>query len=228
MNLGNIEMTTVQQAAYERIRVAILTGRLKPGQRISEQELAEQLRVSRTPIREALRQLELEMLVVHVPRKGVEIAKPSREVVEQVYQMRIVLEGLAAKLTSQRIDDEGLAALERSLNGSRRGYESGDDDALVLNNADFHTLIARHSGNAQLFSMAQMLQAQVCVLRQIFLTIPHRPEEMVYEHGLIYDAIANRNAEMAECLAMEHMKKAADAALHRYPWPELISAKEAR
>ena len=105
----------LRELVFETLREAIASGRLKPGQRLMELQLAEDLGVSRTPVREAIRQLELEGLVVMVPRKGAYVAELSLRDMAEVFEMRAALDGLAAALAAERITEEEIDFLERCL-----------------------------------------------------------------------------------------------------------------
>ena len=133
--------------AYEALREAILLGRLRPGQRVVEAEIARQMGISRGPIREAVRQLEQEDLVVYHPRRGVVVARLTREAAEDTYAVRAELDGFAARLAAARIADTQIALLDGLMTTMRRQARAGDNEALLNTDVDFHRAIYTVAGN---------------------------------------------------------------------------------
>ncbi|MGQ9531690.1 MAG: GntR family transcriptional regulator [Desulfotomaculales bacterium] len=203
----------LRELVFEALREAIIQGRLRPGERLMEMQLAEEMGVSRTPVREAIRKLELEGFVVMVPRKGAYVAGISSRDITDVFEIRAALEALAAGLAAERITEEELDQLERCLVGLSEAAEKGDLDAIAEADARFHDIIYRASRNARLVQMVTHLQEQIQRFRMASLAQPGRTKTAIEEHKKIVEAIAERNAELAQVLAREHIESAENSML---------------
>ncbi|MGB9804170.1 GntR family transcriptional regulator [Desulfofundulus sp.] len=203
----------LRELVFESLREAIIQGRLKPGERLMEIQLAEEMGVSRTPVREAIRKLELEGFVVMVPRKGAYVAGISVKDIVDVFEVRAALEALAAGLAAERITDEELEELERAL---VKTYEvsSQDLDALVETDTRFHELIYKASRNERLIQIITNLADQIQRFRATSLAQPGRTKHALEEHKQIVEAISERNVELAQILAREHIENAEQSLLN--------------
>lgn len=197
----------LREMVFESLREAIILGRLKPGERLMEIQLAEEMGVSRTPVREAIRKLELEGFVVMVPRKGAYVAGISLKDIVDVFEVRAALEGLAAGLAAERITDEELEQLERSLIQVNISSE-GNINAFVEGDSSFHNLIYLASRNQRLVQIITHLQEQIQRFRMTTLSQPGRTKIALDEHKKIVEAISERNAELSQTLAREHIENA--------------------
>jgi len=206
------DLKTVHQAVFERLREAILTGYFRPGQRLVERELAEAMQISRTPIREALRKLEKEKLVTNIPYRGVFVSEVSAKTAREVYQVRMVLEGLATALAAARATPQDLALLRGIMEDLEKAVAEGRLEQVIEGNKRFHTAIAEIAGNEVLRDVLRGLQAHVSLLRVTSLSQPGRPEATLKEHRAIYEAIAAGDPEQAEKLAADHVRRAGEAA----------------
>ncbi|MGQ9497394.1 MAG: GntR family transcriptional regulator [Desulfotomaculales bacterium] len=198
----------LRELVFESLREAIIQGRLKPGERLMELTLAEELGVSRTPVREAIRKLELEGFVIMVPRKGAYVSGITEKDINDVFEVRAALEALAAGLAAERITEEELDELERSLVRLAEASVAGDIDAVVEQDTKFHDLIYRASRNERLIQIVSNLQDQIQRFRLATLSRPGRTRRAVEEHKKIVEAIAERNVELAQQLAREHIENA--------------------
>jgi len=198
----------LRELVFESLREAIIQGRLKPGERLMELTLAEELGVSRTPVREAIRKLELEGFVVMVPRKGAYVSGITEKDINDVFEVRAALEALAAGLAAERITEEELDELERSLVRLAEASHDGDIDTVVEQDTHFHDLIYRASRNQRLVQIVSNLQDQIQRFRLATLSRPGRTRRAVEEHKKIVEAIAERNVELAQQLAREHIENA--------------------
>jgi DNA-binding GntR family transcriptional regulator len=178
-----------------------------------ELQLAEELGVSRTPVREAIRKLELEGFVVMVPRKGAYVAGITDKDITDVFEVRAALEALAAGLACERITEEELERLERSVVQIAELTERPDLDALVAEDAEFHEIIYRASRNKRLTQILTNLQEQIQRFRLTTLSRPGRTRQALDEHRQIVEAISERNAEQAQRLAWEHIENAENSLL---------------
>jgi DNA-binding GntR family transcriptional regulator len=187
----------------ERIREAIQTGRYQPGDRIRESEVAEWLEVSRTPVREALRRLESEGLVGFESWRGVVVADLDRQQVSELYAMREVLEGAAARLAARHIGDAEIELLEALL--ARADARGEDPDALAAINRQFHETIYGAAHNRYLTQTLEQLRNSLALLRGTTFAVPGRAETAAAEHRMILEAIRNRDPDAAESAARTHI-----------------------
>lgn len=204
----------LREVVFESLREAIITGLLKPGERLMEVQVAEELGVSRTPVREAIRKLELEGLVVMLPRRGAYVAGISVKDIADVFEVRAALEALAASLAAERITDAELEDLERSLVEITKVSDTQDIGTIVARDTSFHDIIYRASRNGWLIQIISNLQDQIHRFRMTTLSRPGRTKEAVEEHKKIVEAISDRNSELAGQLAREHIENAESSLLN--------------
>lgn len=197
----------LREMVFESLREAIIQGRLRPGERLMEIQLAEEMGVSRTPVREAIRKLELEGFVVMVPRKGAYVAGISVKDIVDIFEVRAALEGLAAGLSAERITDEEMDQLERSIHKINVSDEH-DLKGIVEGDKTFHALIYKSSRNQRLEQIIMNLQEQINRCRMTSLAQPGRLKIALDEHTKIVEAISDRNVELAQQLATEHIENA--------------------
>lgn len=198
-------METVSGRVYEEIKDRIITGRLKPGQRLVERDLANEMQVSRTPVREALMQLEREKLVATSKFKGVTVARMNLREARELFQVRMVLEALAAREAAIHRSNDDLKKLKRCIEDVKRFREEGRLADVIKNNAVFHLTIASSSGNHRLYDLLTQLQDHIGLLRVTSLLKPNRPLENEEEHEDIYRAIEKGYPDVAEVMMRQHM-----------------------
>ncbi len=198
----------LRELVFEALRDAIIKGVLKPGERLMEVQLAEELGVSRTPVREAIRKLELDDLVVMIPRKGAYVSGISLKDIADVFEIRAAMESLAAGLAAERITDEELEELERILVKKAEIIEANDLDRLVEIDIRFHEGLYQASRNAKLVQIINNLSEQIHRFRSTSLASPGRMKEALEEHRKIVEAISERNITLAQSLAQEHIENA--------------------
>ncbi len=201
----------LREIVFESLREAIINAHLKPGERLMEIQLAERMGVSRTPVREAIRKLELEGFVVMVPRKGAFVAGLSLKDIAELFEIRGALEGLAAELAAERIDEEELEELERCLFQIAECIESGDTEQIIEIDTRFHDVLFKASRNMRLVQIVNNLYEQIHRYRKTSLAYPGRAREALEEHKEIVEALCERNVELAHQLALKHMDKAENA-----------------
>ena len=214
MNFEPIVAQSVAEEVYQRLHQAILEGELSPGQRLIERSLAESLQVSRTPVREALKQLTAEGLVCVDGHRGLIVVRLSIEFIEQAYQTREVLEGLAARLAAQnRYDPEDMDKLERAR--ARMELTSFSYKEFDRAHATFHDTIAIMSGNSYVIRYLQDLE----VFRTRMVSIEWITKDRVYaslpEHRMIVEAIREGQPEEAEKQARLHVANTRDSLINR-------------
>lgn len=196
----------LREIVFESLREAIINGVLEPGERLMEIQLADEMGVSRTPVREAIRKLELEGFVVMIPRKGAYVAGVSDKDVTDVFEIRSALEGLAAGLAAERITDEEIEQMERMI--LYRSGEAVDIEKIVEADTDFHALVYQASRNDRLIANLANLREQIQRFRATSLSYPGRLKDAVEEHQAIAEAIISHNVEEAQSLAMAHIMTA--------------------
>ena len=154
------EYLPLRDVVFNTLRQAIITGEFAPGERLMEIALANRLGVSRTPVREAIRKLELEGLVVMIPRKGAEVARITEKDLRDVLEVRCSLEELAAELAAERMDEEGQEKLDQALVEFESAIESGDNAAIADSDMEFHDIIFDATGNPRLIQIIGNLREQ--------------------------------------------------------------------
>ena len=188
------------------LRQAIKDGVLKPGERLMEIRLAEELGVSRTPIREAVRKLEQEGFVVMVPRRGTYVADISLKDIAQVFEIRSALEVLAAGLAAERITPDELKSLERILVEINEYIANDDFDKVVDADVRFHDILYQASRNQRLVDILHNLREQMLRFRSISMHYPGRLAATWEEHRQMVENIASHNGAMARKVAKKHME----------------------
>jgi DNA-binding GntR family transcriptional regulator len=200
------------QDAYERIRAAIRDGSLAPGLRLTELELAARFGVSRTPVRQALARLEAEGLLTHAPRRGLTVTRPDHSQVVELYVMREILEGAAARLAAQHASETELSAMAELVEQEPSLY--GDAAALAALNQRLHGLLYLAAHNRYLLKSLEQLSANMALLPSL-LTVEGRAQSAHKEHRALLRALAKRDGEAAEAAAKAHARA---AQRHRLAW----------
>lgn len=199
---------TLMLQALNHIREAIVAGKLKPGERLVESNLAEQMQISRFPVREALRSLEKEGLVDSIPFKGTYVSKFSREDMEEVFSLRGAIEMLAVQILASRFDDGMLNTLEAIIGDMERAGSEGKNDEVVAHDLRFHRTICELTEHKKLLSVWEMLEHHIYIFLTIERKIYHPPEQYVKTHYPILEALKNKNAELACARIRIHLEDA--------------------
>ncbi|GBD15427.1 HTH-type transcriptional repressor RspR [bacterium HR26] len=203
--------------AYERLKRAIVRGRLPPGVRLRESELAARLGVSRTPVREALRRLAVEGLVRLQPGRTAVVADLDPAALRDLYSVRAVLEGMAARDAAHHAAPPVLGLLGGIIAQMAEALERGDDEQLEALNAQFHLALAQASGNRYLMRLLMEMEPQVERFRFVALRDPARRKRSYEEHFAIYAAVRDHDADRAEQAARHHVERALAWRLARDP-----------
>ena len=191
------EFLPLREVVFKTLRQSILTGELKPGERLMEIHLAEKLGVSRTPIREAIRKLELEGLVTMIPRRGAEVAKISEKNLKDVLEVRTCLDSLAVRLACQRITDEQIDDLKKACDDFVLATKTGEATAITKADVKLHDVIVRATGNERLQQMINTLSEQMYRYRFEYIKDSAYHALLIEEHTRIYESIAARDEERA-------------------------------
>lgn len=199
------EYLPLRDVVFKTLRQAILTGELKPGERLMEIHLADRLGVSRTPIREAIRKLELEGLVTMIPRRGAEVAQISASNLKDVLEVRQALDALGVELACERITEEGLEALREACDYFAQ--VTSTKDATVITKADvaLHDVIIAATGNERLQQMISNLSEQMYRYRFEYIKDSSYHALLIEEHRRIYESIAARDKERAVKEIQQHI-----------------------
>jgi DNA-binding GntR family transcriptional regulator len=207
-----IDTSSVQERLTDELRRLIISGEFEPKARLSEYALADTFGVSRTPVREALKQLQVEGLVEVVARVGTFVAQPSRREITELFALKEVLEGLAARLVAQSRPKDALDALRKNLSESRDAVAAQDLERYAELVHEFHNLILEGAGNSKLLAHYQTLMNQLAYQRLVLTTLsqPGRLERSVEEHARILEVVEAGDAYGAEFQMRDHV-----AASHR-------------
>jgi DNA-binding GntR family transcriptional regulator len=198
----------LREVVFEALRDAIVSRILEPGERLMEVQLAEAMGVSRTPVREAIRRLELEGFVVMIPRRGAYVAQLSLKDIADAFEIRGALEGLAAGLAAERATEDDIEELGRLLVRMSECLDSGDTKKAVDMDIEFHEKLYDASRNERLSQMVSSLREQILRFRTQSLSYPGRLVKALQEHATIIDAIAERDPATARKHAEDHIQAA--------------------
>ncbi len=196
----------LRELVLEALREAILNGTLQPRERLMEIQLAEELGVSRTPIREALRKLEQEGFIIMIPRKGAYVSDFSLRDLEDTFEVRRSLEGLSAELCAERATEEEISEMERLLEQKALAISANDMEKLLEVDTAFHELLYQCSRNKRLINTLSILREQIERFRSASLQYPGRMTRSLEEHRAIFAAIRARDGETANLLAQDHIE----------------------
>ncbi|MGD1975098.1 MAG: GntR family transcriptional regulator [Desulfobacterales bacterium] len=197
---------TLTDQVLKEIREAIRCGKLKPGDRLIEMQLAEEMQISRFPIREALRYLEKEGLVETKPFKGSHVAQFTEKDMEELYSLRSSLEELAVRILIENLDEKKIKELETIIQSMQKASLNGNLDRMISEDLRFHQTICELSGHRRLLEVWRTLESQL----QVFLTIEKDFFETAYQyvstHDPIMQAIKHRDFKRAEKAIREHLE----------------------
>ena len=199
------EFLPLRDVVFNTLRRAILNGKLKPGERLMEVHLANRLGVSRTPIREAIRKLELEGLVIMIPRRGAEVARITEKSLKDVLEVRRALDALSVELACERITQPDLERLGEACRNFERAVRG--EDASVIASADvaLHDIIVEATGNRRLQQLVNNLSEQMYRFRFVYIKEENQHDNLVAEHREIYESILNCDSERAAAAARLHI-----------------------
>ncbi len=193
---------------FTQLREDILNGKYQPGDTLNEAKLCIELGVSRTPVREALRQLELEELVKAFPYKGVVVTGISAQDIEDIYTIRMMIEGLAARWAAEKITGQELNELKDTVDLAGFYTEKQDVDRLMIYDSKFHDIIFKASKSKPLMHTLSTFHHYVQRARSMSFKSPDRAGKALDEHRAILDAIIAHDPDRAEKLTTEHIRNA--------------------
>ena len=199
------EYLPLRDVVFKTLRQGILTGELKPGERLMEIHLAKRLGVSRTPIREAIRMLELEGLVIMVPRKGAQVAQITQKSLKDVLEVRRTLDGLAAELACERMTEADLEKLKQACQEFEQATKSNDFTQIARTDVKFHDCIVQATGNTRLVQIVNNLSEQMYRYRFEYIKDVNSHSHLIEEHRILFDAIVAKDKEKAVEAAKLHI-----------------------
>ncbi len=200
------EYLPLRDVVFNTLRRAIITGKFAPGERLMEISLANRLGVSRTPVREAIRKLELEGLVIMIPRKGAQVAKITEKSLRDVIEIRCVLEEFAASLACERITEEGKEKLKEAHQQFVDAVQSRDILDIVEKDEKFHDAIFQATSNDKLITIINNLREQFYRYRMEYVRDIEQHSVLVTEHENLLHAIFNHDSETAKQIMRTHLK----------------------
>ena len=199
------EYLPLRDVVFNTLRQAIITGEFAPGERLMEIALANRLGVSRTPVREAIRMLELEGLVVMIPRKGAEVAKITEKDLRDVLEVRSSLEELAAELATERMNEEIKEKLEKALDDFKKAIDSEDNAAIADSDVEFHDIIFEATGNARLIQIISNLREQMYRYRLEYVKDTEYHTVLLNEHRELVKAMLEGKKDEARKIMKKHI-----------------------
>lgn len=199
------------EVVFDYLRDAIMNGDLKPGERLMESAIADQLGVSRTPVREAIRKLEKEDFVTMVPRKGAYVTKVTAKDILDVLEVRRVLEGFAAQLAAERMSESEIKELKKCHEKFNKFLVKNNVQGMIDKDREFHDLIFKASKNEKLNNLVIELLEQFHRFRLIYFTERDNYVKVQYWHDSIVEGIEKRDSGMAREFAEKHIAEIEEA-----------------
>ncbi len=200
----------LREQVYGGIKNAIISGEFEPNRRLIEEKLAEDMKTSRTPVREAIQKLEKEGLIYRLPRGGFAVKAVSEGEVDEVFGLRGILEGYAGFLATARIDEEELAALEDIIRKEETCLQDMNVDEFIRLDGEFHDVLYRASKNNRLYTLLNDLRDYMFRYRVIILRYQRKPHLAVQDHKEMVSSMKARNARQVEKLVRKHMTRGKD------------------
>ena len=195
----------LRDVVFYTLRKSILTGELKPGERLMEIHLADKLGVSRTPVREAIRRLELEGLVTMFPRRGAEVAQITEKSMNDVLEVRRTLDALCAELACDRITEDELTSLKQACDYFEQCVGTKDAKKIAQADVALHDIIVEATGNQRLIQLVNNLSEQMYRYRFEYIKDSSQHETLITEHRIIYQSIVDKDKDTAASAAKTHI-----------------------
>ena len=199
------QILPLRDVVFNTLRQAILTGEMKPGERLLEIHLANQLGVSRTPIREAIKKLELEGLVIMIPRRGAEVAKITAQSLQEVLEVRRCLDVLCIEFACQRISEEEIQMLKEAEERFLKATQGHNWKEIAQADVEFHNIIINATRNKKLIGLVHNLAEQMYRYRFEYIKDLSIHPILIEEHNKIVEAVTNRDEKIASEVAVAHI-----------------------
>jgi DNA-binding GntR family transcriptional regulator len=197
----------LREEVYESLKKFILHGKLKAGQRLIEEQLAHQIGISRTPVREAFHKLERDELVSRLPKGGFAVREFTKEDVEEIFGIRNALESYAAYLATLHIAPEKISLLERKVDESENALKRGDDEKAVQLHSEFHDLLYKFSKSKKLIEMINNFRDYFYRYRSVLLHAPNGFRISIADHRQMLEAMKKKNPRLVERLVRKHLER---------------------
>lgn len=221
------EYLPLRDVVFKTLRQEILTGKLKPGERLMEIQLANKLGVSRTPIREAIRKLELDGLVIMIPRRGAEVAQITLKDLKDVMEVRCALDVLAIELACDRMGREELNSLYQACENFREAVKTKDTRKLAEADVAFHDAIVLSTGNTRLIQLVSNLSEQMYRYRFEYLKDATSHEMLQQEHMEMYQNILKKDKAAAASVVRKHINNQEEAIIKQLQLEKCEKTKHA-
>jgi DNA-binding GntR family transcriptional regulator len=200
----------LREQVYANIKGAIIGGEFEPSKRLIEEKLADDMKTSRTPVREAIQKLEKEGLIYRLPRGGFAVKGVTEEEVEEVFGLRGILEGYAGYLATARMNAEELKALEEVIAREEKCLQDINNEEFIELDGEFHDILYRAAKNNRLYGLLNDLRDYMYRYRVIILRYQRKPQLAVQDHKEMVVSIKNKNARQVEKLVRKHMTRGKD------------------
>jgi len=197
----------LREHVYVSIKGAIIGGEFEPGRRLIEEKLAEDMKTSRTPVREAIQKLEKEGLIYRLPRGGFAVKGVTEEEVEEVFGLRGILEGYAGFLATARMDDAELKSLEDIIALEETCLQDMNVEEFIRLDGEFHDVVYKAAKNNRLYNLLHDLRDYIYRYRVIIMRYQRKPQLAVQDHKEMVASIRSRNAKQVEKLVRKHMTR---------------------
>lgn len=209
---GKTENKSLTTVIFEKIRDDILNGKYKKGEKIVEAKLAEEFNVSRTPVREALKQLELDDLVENIPNRGVVVKGISKQDIIDIFTIRLAIEGIAVEWAIERMDHVDLQKIKEIYELMEFYTFKKDIEKFAELNTKFHEAIYKATKSRYLENVLKNYQVFMKVVRYQSLEKPGRLEGALMEHKRILEALSSKDVKMAKLVVLEHVRHSRETA----------------
>src|SRR4030043_247299 len=196
---------SLREEVYESLRKSILHGKMKPGQHLIEEQLADHVGISRTPVREALHKLERDELVTRLPKGGFAVREFTKEDVEEIFGIRSALESYAAYLATLHISPDKISILEKKIDELERVLDSGDDEKIVQLHTDFHEILYKSCKSKKLIEMVNSFRDYFYRYRSALLRTEEGFNDSIKGHRQMLEAMKKKNPSLVEKLVRQHL-----------------------
>jgi DNA-binding GntR family transcriptional regulator len=198
---------SLREEVYDSLKKSILHGKLKAGQRLIEENLAHQIGISRTPVREAFHKLERDDLVTRLPKGGFAVREFTKEDVEEIFGIRSALESYAAYLATLHISPEKISNLEKKIEETEKTLRSGDDDKIIHLHTEFHDLLYKSCKSNKLIEMINNFRDYFYRYRSALLQTEKGVYASIEGHRHMLEAMKKKNPRLVERLVRKHLEK---------------------
>ena len=200
----------LREHVYVGIKNAIIGGEFEPGKRLIEEKLAEEMKTSRTPVREAIQKLEKEGLIYRLPRGGFAVKGVTEEEVDEVFGLRGILEGYAGYLATERMEQDEIRFLEEIIGKEEECLQDMNAEEFIRLDSEFHDALYKAAKNTRLYNLLNDLRDYMYRYRVIIQRYQRKAELAVQDHREMVASIRNKNARQVERLVRKHMTRGKD------------------